>query len=242
MIFFTIPRAFLGEFDRLQRLAIVSWLGAIPDARVVLMGDEPGTEDAAHELGCVHIPTLECNPQGTPLIRSAFAEMDRHWQDGLLCEISADILLGADLADVLPAIEGLARPFVVGQRWDIEPGASHEAATLHPPCGVDYFIYRAGTLGEIPPFAVGRTAYDNWLVWAAMQRWNLQVIDATEAITAIHVNHGYPAWLDGKQGLLSGLERDENQRLFRASGADRYYGINDTPWVMRRGGAIEGRQ
>ena len=242
MIFYTIPRAFEGEFDKLQRMAIESWQGAIPDARVVLMGDEPGTEEAAHELGCIYLSNLECNAQGTPLIRSAFTQMGRYGQDGLLCEISADIVLGADLADVLPAIERIERPFVVGQRWDIEPGAAHETATLHPPCGVDYFIYRAGTLGSIPPFAVGRTAYDNWLIWAAMERWDLQVIDATEAITAIHVNHGYPAWDDGKQGLLSGMERQENQRLFFESGATRYYGINDAPWVMRRGGAIERRQ
>jgi hypothetical protein len=95
-------------------------------------------------------------------------------------------------------------------------------------------LYKRGTLGGIPPFAVGRTAYDNWLVWAAMERWGMTVIDATETITAIHINHSYPEYGD-REKMLQSEERKENHRLARETEMNRWYGINDAPFIMQNG-------
>jgi len=239
--FFTIPRPFVGEFDELQCAAIRSWLGAAPGCEIILMGDEPGVRpgigEVATELGLRHIPDLECNEYGTPLVGSAFAVADQVARFDVLCEISADIIMGGEIPLVLEAIKSVERPLVIGRRWDVDRGAPR-TARLHPPCGIDYFLYRRGTLGEIPPFAVGRMAYDNWIVWSAAERWGMTVIDATDTITAVHVNHGYPAWDTGKRGLLDSEERTENMRLFREAGAS-VYGVNHAPFVISRGEVVE---
>lgn len=231
--FFTIVRPFVGEFDRLQRAAIGSWQGAVPECEVLVFGDREGAGEACAALGATHVPKIATNAQGTELVADAFSMAEELAGDDLLCEVSADIVLGADFLPALRAIAALEHPFVVGQRWDIDPGQGARDAQLHPPCGIDYFVYRRGTLGDIPPFAVGRTLYDNWLIWAAMHRWGLQVIDATQAITAIHVNHGYGS--AGKAAVLAGEEVARNAHLFFASGAPRPFGTNDAPWVLAQG-------
>lgn len=228
--FFTVPRAFTGEFDDLQRMAITSWLGAVPGCQVILMGGEAGAYETAVDLGVDWIGDLQTNEHGTPIVAGAFGLAEEYAAFDLLCEISADIVLAADIDAALGTIRNVERPFVVGQRLDIDPGRDAGTATLHDPAGIDYFIYRKGMLGEIPPFAVGRTAYDNWLVWAAVEEWGLTVIDATEAITAIHVNHGYPGF-NSKAAMRAGAETKENRRIMRESGG-RLYGVTHAPYVL----------
>ena len=232
--FFTHCRAFDGEFDKLQKMAIESWIGAVPGCQVILMGDERGTLETAERFGVGWL-SVHTNSNGTALVSDIF---NRGWVMGyhdLLCEISSDIVLGADLKFALDALREVEKPFVVGQRWDIDQGAKPETAVLHPPSAVDYFLFRRDKgrdiSADIPPFAIGRTAYDNWLIWAAIHLWDMTVIDATEAITAIHVNHGYPEYGD-KQKMLQSEERAENHRLAKATGCDRWYGVNDAPNVM----------
>jgi hypothetical protein len=233
--FWTIARAFEGEFDALQRRAIASWREAVPEAEIVLVGNEPGVAAFAREIGATHVMDVTCNDRGTPLVNDAFARAERAASCDLLCWINSDIVLDESFAGMLKALDITAGPFVVGQRIDVDRKGNE---TLHPPCGIDYFVYRKDTLGEVPPFAVGCTAYDNWLVWAAIERWSLETIDATLVVRALHLAHGYPKWEDGKLGMIAGDEKMENQRLFRESGCSRYYGVNDTQFVMQADGRI----
>jgi hypothetical protein len=234
--FFTSPRPFKGQFDKLQRMAIQSWLGAVPGCQIILMGDAPGAGQVAQELGITRCLDVAVNEQTTPLVNSLFTLGERYATHGWLCEISTDITMDIDIVDACLTLAKLDNPFVVGQRWDIDVDAKPSSAVLHPPCGIDYFLYRRGTLpvADIPPFAVGKTAYDNWLVWAAQERWGMSVIDATEAITAIHVNHPYPEY-GNKVAMFESAERAENLRLSAASGCRRLYGIDDAPWVLTHG-------
>lgn len=247
--FFTCPRPFEGEFVKLQRTAIQSWMTAVPGCEIVFFeefrSDTMAGWDFKKDNG-IGSRAVEYNDAGTPLINSAFTMIELfglythnrnqlmwHHDHDLLCYISADIILGGDFQFTLEAISDIERPFVIGQRWDIDRDAPVNTAVLHDPAGIDYFIYRRGTLGEIPPFAVGRTAYDNWLVWAAVEKWGMTVIDATHDITAIHVNHGYPGF-DTKAEFRSTQEVAENRRLFRESGASAY-GVKHAPFVLVNG-------
>lgn len=239
--FFTICRPFEGEFNDLQRMAIGSWREAAGgDAQILLMGDVVGIERAAHDLDASYLPDIPTNEHGTELVNAAFEMAERHGVYDLMCEISADITLGADFYFAMQNIREVECPFVIGQRWDIDPGAPAHTADLYPPNAIDYFVYRRGTLGEIPPFAVGRTAYDNWLVWAAVNRWGLQAIDATDAITAIHVRHGHPEY-GSKEKMLQSDEKRENYRLGRETGCDRWYRVTDAPYVLTADGQIRER-
>lgn len=237
--FFSIPRAFDEEFNDLQLTAISSWEASVPGCQIVLMGSDEGVREVCFEYGWQHVPALPRNSYGTPLVNGAFHIAESVAEHDLLCEISADIVMGGELGIWIDEFYEIQKPFIVGQRWDIAPGAPPESAKLHPPAGIDYFIYRRGTLGDIPQFAVGRTVYDNWLVWAAIEKWGLQVIDATEALTVIHLNHGYPMWKNGKKEMIEGEEVAGNRNLANMTGMPRIYGINDAPYVIKHGKVVE---
>ena len=70
---------------------------------------------------------------------------------------------------------------------------------LHAECGLDYFVHTPGLWGDIPPFALGRTAWDNWLVSAPLARGNV-VLNASAVVTAIHQNHDYKHIPQGVHG------------------------------------------
>ena len=233
--FLCIPRAFVGEFDDLQRMAIRSWREAVPDCQVLMFGNEAGMAEAAQELGVTHCDELHYGINGAPLADRPFSLGEHYAIHDWMLFASADIVFGADLLPALHAVEGIERPFVIGQRWDIPQGASAAAARLHPPCGVDYFMYRRGTIGPVLPFTVRGGGGDNWKVWKALTAWQMTVIDATADITAIHVNHAHPEWPSGKAGRQGSAEQAENRRLYREDGMPRLYGVNDAPWVLRNG-------
>jgi hypothetical protein len=77
---------------------------------------------------------------------------------------------------------------------------------------------------DIPPFAIGRTMWDNWLIWRARAS-GAMVIDATASLTAIHQNHGYNHHPQGAEGVWKGPEAHRNEEL--AGGMDRYFTIAD---------------
>lgn len=213
--FFTHLRPMVGEFDGLQRRAMQSWRDAVPGCEVIAYG-----------------------PDGGMTIRDLFEAGERDAQHDLLCEISSDILLTDRFLPALEVIDGLDAPFVVGQRWDMDAAGNK---TLHAPTAADYFVYKRDTLGEVFPFAIGRTAYDNWLVWSAA-RWELLDIDATEAIDAIHMNHGHPEYEGGRAAMLLSEERKQNLDLALASGMPAGYLISHTRWVMDAAGRISRRE
>ena len=75
---------------------------------------------------------------------------------------------------------------------------------LHPETGVDYFVFKKATLTSMPPFAIGRTTWDNWII-SSFLKAGIPVIDGTEIIT-IHQNHDF-THIKSKKGrsYVSGL-------------------------------------
>jgi len=63
-----------------------------------------------------------------------------------------------------------------------------ENGNLFYPMAEDYFIMSKNAIdwANIPPFVIGRAAYDNWLVEHANLQPNLDVIDATNTLPVIH--------------------------------------------------------
>ena len=227
---FSHCRPFEGEFDAIQRAAIASWQ-SIFDAQVVIMG-RGGAQAVARELGVDYAFGLRYNAYDTALVPSIFEVGELAAEYELVCEISSDIILSASAAAVFALAGDMERPFIVGQRTDILPDKPE--GILHPPSAVDYFIYKAGTLGAMPPFAVGRTVYDNWLVWAARERWKLETIDATADLLALHYPHGHPEYVD-KEAMLASEERRLNMEMAQKTKVPRWYGTNDTEYVMTGG-------
>ena len=83
----------------------------------------------------------------------------------------------------------------------------------------------------MPPFAIGRACFDNWLVWRARQEG--LVVDATADVVAVHQRHDYTHVAGGKEEVYYGEEAARNLEL--AGGKSRLYTLHDASHVLRRG-------
>jgi len=227
---FTVPKAFTGHIGTIQRNAIKSWMMLDPRPEIILLGNEEGIAEVACELGVTHIADIEYNEFGTPLVSSILRAGRAASGAAVLAYVNCDIILMDDFLDSVNRIrrQGFDRFLMVGQRWDMDIGecidftderwmerllaAVRSQGRLQAPDGVDYFVYNRDMWEEIPPFALGRTVWDNWLVADAIRR-GVAVIDATCTVVAIHQNHDYSHLPGGKSEVWQGTEAKRNLAL-----------------------------
>jgi hypothetical protein len=233
---FSAPKPFSDpHISIIQRNAIRSWT-LLPDVEVILLGEEAGLAEAAHELGVKHLSSVSRNEKGTPLISSMFQLARENSSSPLLCIINTDILLLPDFLQAARQAHDLRKNFVlVSQRWDLDVtqplefsdgwqdrlGAmARSQGQLHRPAGSDFFLFPSSCYQEIPAFAIGRAGWDNWMIYKARQEgW--PVIDGTASLTIIHQNHDY-RHLPGGQSHYNLPETSENIRLAGGEAAIRY--------------------
>ena len=116
---------------------------------------------------------------------------------------------------------------VIGRTWDL---AIEEELTFDDGCEaglrrrvgaegvsrnpwwIDFFVFRANSLGKIPPFAVGRPGWDNWMVWQA-RKLRFPVVDISPSTVVIHQRHGYGHVKGARDGRWIGPEGDANNAL-----------------------------
>jgi len=247
---FTVPKPFEDHIGIIQRNAIQSWLKLRPVCEVILFGDDAGTAEVAGEFGIKHIPDITRNKYGTPLLNSVFDLAEKQASHQLIVYINADIIMLNDFLEAVSLVE-LDSYLMIGQRWDIDITESldfntpnwesclrsmiHERGCLHPPSGVDYYLFAKGLFGKIPPFAIGRTTYDNWFIYKA-RSLDVPVINATRLVTSIHQNHERTyasVGLEGPQGetdLTKGVESAMNLEM--AGGREHLFTLQDANWVL----------
>lgn len=248
---FSIPKDFEGCIGVIQHNAIASWRALDPDLEIILFGNEEGTHGLARELSLRHHPEVARNRYGTPLVNSLFAEAARLASNSILCYVNADIILMSDFMRTLEAVREL-RPFLmVGRRTDLDVSRpldfssldwekdlrmrAREEGKLRPPSWIDYFLFsRDLYLDDIPPFAVGRTAWDNWLIYYA-RRKRATVVDATSAVLALHQNHGYKAGVitRNEDGSWEGPEIQSNREMAGRRAVN--YNVDDATHVLVEG-------
>ena len=228
MTLFASPKAFHGHINVIQRNAIQSWKKIAPNCQIILLGADEGIAEAAVEFGLDHIPDIATNEHGTPLVNDIFAKAEKAAEAGILCYVNSDIVLMSDFADAVREIaRSTTKSLMIGRRWNIDltepldftaPSVEADLRTmvrsrgiLFTKAGVDYFVYTRGLLDDIPPFAIGRTAWDNWLIFRARQQ-GAAVIDATTRVMAVHQNHDYGNYKTAK-ALWVSEEARRNQEL-----------------------------
>lgn len=244
---FTIPKPFEGLNRVLQRNAIKSWMQLQPQCEIMLFGDDYYVAETAHEFGIQHNPVIDKNEFGTPLLSSAFTSAQKLAQNDLLVYSNSDIIFTSDLID---AVSQINQPsfLLCGRRWDVDIkeelnfddrewiGKIHkkikEAGKLHGPSGIDYFIFPRN-LVRMPDFAVGRPGWDSWLLYYARSK-RIPVIDATQAITAIHQNHDYSHSKFGEKGRAAGPELLHNIQL--AGGYGCMLTLREAEWLLGKNG------
>ena len=231
---FAMPKAFTGLFATIQRNAIESWVQLRPSPEIILLGDDDGVADAARRYGCRHIPKVERNEFGTPLLNDMFQKAQAAASNEICVYVNADIILTDNFAE---AIESVARRFnqflMVGRRWDVDISQEIDFAArdwqqrlmeqvrqegvYHAPTGIDYFAFKKGLWSKIPPLALGREVWDNWLVREALLSGR-PVIDASGKVTIVHQNHDFSHVPGGKKARSFDIEVRRNLDL---AGNDR---------------------
>jgi hypothetical protein len=204
---FTTPKPFVDPHTAtIQTNALNSWVALGSEVEVWLVGEEEGVADAARKTGASFIPDVDRTPAGTPRIDSIFNQVRQASSAEILCYVNADILLFTSLLDTIRSVQEHSKRFLlVGQRWDMNINQSLEIhpnwegnflplvkteGKLHPPAGSDYFIFPRELYTNIPPFAVGRVGWDNWMIFQG-RREGIDVIDATQTLTIVHQNHDF---------------------------------------------------
>ena len=228
---FAIPKPFRGHIAVIQRNAIASWTRMNPLPEVILFGTDEGTAQVAAELGVKYVPTVQRNQWGTPLVSDLFAQAQALGRGPCLCYVNADIILFDDFIGAVSRVTAWSQRFLmVGRRTDLdvtEPlsfEATNWAAQLKESArtrgrlqiarNIDYFAFSRGLYPAMPPLAIGRFWWDNWLLWKA-RSLAAPVVDATAVVTAIHQNHDYShtTYGPGKAGMMASDEAILNCRL-----------------------------
>ena len=234
---FATPKKFDGHIGVIQRNAIQSWTRMAPRPNIILFGTEAGTAETARELGLVHVSNIKCNQWGTPLVSDLFEQAESHSTSPVLSYVNSDIVLFDDFAQALTRVSALTQNFLmVGRRTDLDirdeisfendwvqalRTRAHREGELQIARSIDYFAFSRGLYPAMPPLAIGRFWWDNWLLWKA-RALSAAVVDATREVLIIHQNHDYSHTTYGpsKEELMASEECILNARLTCADSAD----------------------
>jgi len=217
---FSIPKSFADpHISIIQTNAIKSWLNISADIEVILCGNDFGVKEICRQNHILQIDQIACTAAGTPLLSSAFALVRARAKYEVMVFINADIIITRDF---LKIFNFLPKPdfLIVGRRWDVPVTRLLDfsknwedeinqivrtAGVLHAPAGSDYFIFRKDLFLNLPPFAVGRIGWDNWMLQESLAK-NILVLDATPLVKVIHQNHDY-------SHKVGNLQREDEQNI-----------------------------
>jgi len=248
---FAIPKAFQGHFNIIQTNAIRSWTLLQPKPEIILCGDDEGTATIAQELGLRHMPDVERNTYGTPLVNSVFEKAQAIASNNLICYVNSDIILMSDFMEAVQKITRLLGEdtfLIIGRKSNLEINelldfrqsdwesnlrnlVKKKAKYVTPDS--DIFVFPKGLYQDMPPFAIGRCYWTQWLVYDAWKK-GTPIIDATHVIMTVESKHDYShATSTGGATRLSGVEYVINRRLFKGS---KYYTTVDATHILTRSG------
>lgn len=246
---FSCPKPFRGNINTIQRNAIKSWTLLRPTPEIILIGDEDGTAGISKEFGIDHISEVEQNEFGTPLVNDIFAKAEKLANNRLMCYVNADIIF---MSDFIPAVKMASKKMpgflLVGRRLNVdlsqpldfsknwEEFLIHLVAKqgkAHNHTAMDYFVFSKGLWDKIPPFALGRRMWDNWLVYGIRSK-NIPVVDMSEMINVVHQEHDYDHYPGGLKALWESEEARKNIEL--AGGYGHAYSLRDTNFRLTRNG------
>ncbi len=243
---FSTPKPFEGSAGVHQRNAITSWTLLRPRPHIMVLGDEPGASEICAEFDLLHVPEVERNGQGAPLVSDLFTQAQRLARGEVLCYVNSDIVLMNDFMEGFRQILAWrgSRPFLaIGTRWNVSIPELMDFSSdwekrlcravegdgeASGPGTIDYFVFSRDLYGPIPPFAVGRPYWDPWMVYAAWKIGAL-VIDITASVTAVHQRHDYGHYPGGINRLYAGEEGRRNRAL--AGNAAISFGLRDATHV-----------
>ncbi|HEY3419607.1 MAG TPA: hypothetical protein VGK23_03560 [Methanomassiliicoccales archaeon] len=217
-----------------------SWRKLIPHCEIIIFGDEAGIAEVAEEVGAIHISEIRKNEFGTPYLDGIFSQVQGMAKNDILCYSNTDIIFLNDFPAGVGRIND-ERFLLVGQRMDLDltteidfsgkyeeelRGMTATAGKLHDVDGMDYFVFRKGTLNALPAFLVGRAGWDNWMIYNARDK-GIKVIDGTNGYMVIHQNHNYG---HVKKGVFLWLGPESDYNLALLGGIQYRFTLYDATY------------
>lgn len=250
--FFTTAKAFTGHSGIIQRNALASWKRLHSDVEVILFGDDDGAPEVCAELGLRHESHVKRHESGMKYLNYMFERAQKIATHEYLCYSNCDIVLMKDFRRSFEKAIGWQKRFLmIARRWDTDVTTpidfSHKdwdknlcrlaltTGHLQIPDFIDFFVFSKGLYNEVPPLVVGRSYWDHWLVWKALNE-QAAVLDATHCIVAVHQNHGYGYHPLGKQGTNEDELAKKNIEL--AGNGEHLRTMLDSTHQLTRSGAI----
>jgi len=247
---FTTAKPFTGHSAIIQRNALESWRRLDPGIEVILLGDDPGAAEVCQEFNLLYVPEIERRDKGAKTVRSIFGPAQQMARHDYLCYCNCDIILTDDFARAFQTVRARFDKFLmVGRRWDLDVTQPLDfsrpdwQATLISRArregfqrlyyNIDYFVFPRGLYPEFPDLVIGRNHWDQWLVWKPAAD-GIPVVDASEAVCAVHQNHDYSYHPQG----MAGVWNDEATKAnFRAAGGRRHlHTIEDATFFLTPSG------
>lgn len=242
---FAVPKPFEGEAEVAQRNALGSWSRLRPKPQIVLFGPAHGAAEAARDHDAELVEDVERTRYGTPLLDSVFRSAHAIAENARLCYANADIVFLEDLPSTLARIDAQSflltgrrrelplRPIAFQPGWEAELRKRIRRAPAMHPFGSDYFVFtRVGPYASVPPFTVGRPAWDNWMIFRARTA-GLPVYDASRSVTAIHHAHGHGHIPHVRGPRWASPETDANLALAaRDIGGEEIFHLRDATHVV----------
>tara|TARA_B100001029_G_C15059223_1_gene456941 strand:+ start:128 stop:982 length:855 start_codon:yes stop_codon:yes gene_type:complete len=224
--FFTIPRPFTNLHQTIQSNAILSWKKIYPRCEILVFSDHSTIAEFCKKNKIEFIENFKCNSYGTPLLSDIWSIVKKRSSSDLICYINTDIILFSNFLDRVKSVN-FNEFLLAGRRWDLnitdhidfnsnwEPQLKkliNEKGVLHAKTGVDYFLFPKNNMPEMPPFAIGRAWWDNWLLTYFLNK-KIPLIDGT-SITTVHQNHDYNHIKSTNNKTTNkGIERNQNEAI-----------------------------
>ncbi len=169
----------------------------------------------------------------------------------IMAYVNSDVILTNSFYEAAVNCKAYKHFLLIGKRYNLqvsklmEYGSSWEnqlrskvkkEGKLHKHTGIDYFVFKRLDWMEMPPFIVGRVAWDNWMVSEALRKGH-KVIDGTEFVFVVHQNHRY-AQVEGGLSIQKGPEALINKEVAANNGGLVKGFIIDATWKMTKTGRI----
>lgn len=256
------PKPFVESHIIQQQIqALESWLLIRPRPQIIYIGEEEGTEKVCRQYGIELIPEVERSPSGVPLLNDLLRRGEQAARYDVIAYVNADILIAPTLPRAIEIVQKRWKRFLLISTphladlndLQIQEGFEHEALKRikTPPAtfGTDLFAFTKGVYKAIPPLAVGRFYWDNWLMCdPGLHR--IPVIDATDFALTFHpmeeTSTHYAEYIKGRSPSNKFDEfmqriKEDIHRNFSYMDNAHLLGRSSVPYYMDKEGKILSR-
>lgn len=147
----------------------------------------------------------------------------------LVCYANSDIILMQEFLEAvgavvrqMPRFLAVAHRLNIDLRVPIDFAGDWEAAFRREVMprgmpgdhtGIDFFVFPRDMYMEVPPLAIGRAWFDQWMIRAAREQ-RVPVVDVTPVARAIHQLHEYGHIEGGQKAAYWGEEARRNLEMY----------------------------